>query len=77
MFDWDVRDAVIAGRAQRLLRYLDMLGENVTMQVYERQQRGMNVTQWTVISNGDNFNMINHGCPICKLMNRRNISLIK
>lgn len=39
--------------------------ENITTQVFERQAKGMNVTQWKVLANCEGFNMITHGCPIC------------
>ncbi|CAL8069526.1 unnamed protein product [Orchesella dallaii] len=62
---WDIRAAIIQGRGQRLLRYLDRLMENATDQVFERQERGMNVTQWKVLINADGFNLITHACPRC------------
>ncbi|ODM90081.1 SEC14-like protein 2 [Orchesella cincta] len=46
IYDWDVRRAVLQGKGQRLLRYVVNLVENITGQVYERQEKlGMNVTQ--------------------------------
>jgi hypothetical protein len=65
IYDWDIRAAVLQGKGQRLLRYLDFLLENITMQVFDRQAQGMNVTQWKVIGNADSFNLISHGCPLC------------
>ncbi|ODM93764.1 SEC14-like protein 2 [Orchesella cincta] len=62
---WDIRAAVIQGRGQRLLRWLDRLMENITDQVFERQAKGMNVTQWKVLINTDGFNLVTHGCPLC------------
>ncbi|CAL8089273.1 unnamed protein product [Orchesella dallaii] len=65
IYDWDIRRAVLQGKGQRLLRYMDYLLESITTQVFERQDRGMNVTQWKVLGNADGFNLIEHGCPLC------------
>jgi len=65
IYDWDIRQAAIQGKGQRLLRYLDYLMENVTTQVYERLGAGMPVTQWKVLGNADGFNLIQHGCALC------------
>ncbi|CAL8136340.1 unnamed protein product [Orchesella dallaii] len=62
---WNIRNAVITGRAQRLLRYTNMLMEHVTRQVLEMQKNKLNVTQWTVVMNAEGVNMINHGCRAC------------
>ncbi len=66
IYEWDIRRAAIQGRGQRLLRYMDYLLENITQQVFERQALGMNVTQFMVLGNADGFNLIEHGCPLCK-----------
>jgi len=66
MLHWNIRDAVITGRGQRLLRYVDSIMENGTNQVFERQRKGMSVTQWKALANTESFNMINHGCPLCE-----------
>lgn len=66
IYDWDVRKIALQGLGGRLLRYMDYLMENITMQVFERQALGMNVTQWKVLGNADGFNLIEHGCPLCK-----------
>ncbi len=64
--EWDVRAAILQGRGQRLLRYVESKLEHVTTEVFERQGKGMNVTQWKVLVNADGFNLVTHGCPICK-----------
>ncbi|ODM90691.1 SEC14-like protein 3 [Orchesella cincta] len=48
-----------------LIRYLIYGVENITGQVYEQQQKGMNVTQVVVLGSAEGFNLIQHGCPIC------------
>ncbi|ODM90080.1 SEC14-like protein 2 [Orchesella cincta] len=64
--DWDTRGIVLQGRGQRALRYLMSCVENITGQVYERQEKfGMNVTQVVVLANADGFNVIQHACPVC------------
>ncbi|ODM90086.1 SEC14-like protein 2 [Orchesella cincta] len=56
IYDWDIRRAVIQGKAPRLLRYIVWLVENVTTQVYQRQEKlGMNVTQVVVLGNANGF----------------------
>lgn len=65
IYDWDIRTGALRGKSQRLLRYMDYLLESITTQVFERQAKGMNVTQWKVLGNADGFNLIEHGCPIC------------
>lgn len=44
--------AVLRGRSERLLRYADYLMETMTMQVFDLQKRGMNVTQWIFLGKG-------------------------
>ncbi len=65
--EWDLRAVVLQGRTKRFLRYIDSKLEHVTSQVFERQRKGMNVTQWKVLVNADNFNLVTHGCPACKI----------
>ncbi|ODM99662.1 putative SEC14-like protein 6 [Orchesella cincta] len=62
---WNIRNAIVTGRSQRLLRYICMLLENITNQVLVKNKNGANVTQWDVVMNADGMNMINHGCPSC------------
>jgi len=62
---WDVRQAVLQGKGQRLHRYTIGLVENITGQVCERQQKGMNVTQVVVLLGAEGFNVIQQACPIC------------
>ncbi|CAL8098304.1 unnamed protein product [Orchesella dallaii] len=65
LYHWDIRRAVLQGKGQRLLRYVINLTENITRQMYERQELGMNVTQVVVLANADGFNVIQHACPLC------------
>ncbi|CAL8098298.1 unnamed protein product [Orchesella dallaii] len=65
IYDWDIRRAVLQGKGQRLLRFVINLVENITTQMYERQELGMNVTQVVVLGNADGFNLIQHACPLC------------
>ncbi|ODM90085.1 SEC14-like protein 2 [Orchesella cincta] len=63
---WDIRGIILQGRGPRALRYVMNLVENITGQVYERQEKfGMNVTQIVILANADGFNVIQHGCPVC------------
>ncbi|ODM89050.1 SEC14-like protein 2 [Orchesella cincta] len=66
IYDWDIRRAVIQGKGARMLRYLTSRVENITGQVYERQEQlGMNVTQIVVMGSAAGFNIIQHACPGC------------
>ncbi|ODM92302.1 SEC14-like protein 2 [Orchesella cincta] len=65
LYEWDIRRAMLQGKGQRLLRYVVGLVENITGQVCERQQKGMNVTQVVVLLNTEGFNVIQQACPIC------------
>ncbi|ODM90084.1 SEC14-like protein 2 [Orchesella cincta] len=66
IYDWDIRRSVLQGKGKRGLRYVMSRVENVTGQVYERQEKlGMNVTQIVVLGNAEGFNVIQHGCPVC------------
>ncbi|ODM89048.1 SEC14-like protein 2, partial [Orchesella cincta] len=65
IYEWDIRKAVLQGRSKRFMRYVIRGVENITGQVYERQQKGMNVTQVVVLGSAEGFNLIQHGCPIC------------
>ncbi|ODM90083.1 SEC14-like protein 2 [Orchesella cincta] len=62
---WDIRRTVIQGKGRRFIRYLIYLAESITRQIYERQEKGMNVTQMVVLGNADGFNLIQQGCPLC------------
>ncbi|ODM90692.1 SEC14-like protein 2 [Orchesella cincta] len=66
IYDWDIRRAVIQGKGARMLRYLTSRVENITGQVYERQEQlGMTVTQIVVMGSAAGFNVIQHACPGC------------
>ncbi|ODM90082.1 SEC14-like protein 2 [Orchesella cincta] len=63
--DWDIRRSVIQGKGKRVMRYIMSRVENITGQAYERQEKGMNVTQVVVLANAEGFNVIQHACPLC------------
>ncbi|OXA56328.1 SEC14-like protein 2 [Folsomia candida] len=63
--DWDIRKAILAGKSKRLMRYIDHLVEEVTSLVRSSQERGMNITQWTLILDMNNYNLAQHGCLQC------------
>ncbi|CAL8083736.1 unnamed protein product [Orchesella dallaii] len=65
LYEWDMRRAVLQGKSPRLVRYIMALVENITGQVCERQQKGMNVTQVMVLLNADGINVVQQACPIC------------
>ncbi|CAL8083733.1 unnamed protein product [Orchesella dallaii] len=65
LYEWDIRSAVLQGKTVRLVRYITALVENITGQVCERQQKGMNVTQDVMLLNADGINVVQQACPIC------------
>lgn len=64
--EWDVRGAVISGKGNKLLRYMIRGIESAAREVRSLQRSGHNITQWQVLLNMDNFNLIEHGCLQCK-----------
>ena len=64
--DWDVREAVLSGKGDELLRYMVRGIESASQRIRTLQSEGKNVTQWQVILNMDNFNLHQHSCLQCK-----------
>jgi len=63
--EWDIRKGVVAGKIQRLMRWMTYAQESGVRKVRELQAQGKNVTQWDFIINMNNFNLIQHGCVQC------------
>ncbi|XP_035711152.1 SEC14 cytosolic factor isoform X2 [Folsomia candida] len=63
--EWDIRQAIISGEGETLLRYMIKTAEDASTRVWKSQEMGKNVTQWITIWNMDNFNLAQHGCVQC------------
>jgi len=63
--DWDMRKLVLSGQSGRLTRYIDKLIEEVVTLVRSSQERGLNITQFSLILDLSNYNLAQHGCPQC------------
>lgn len=63
--DWDIRQAVISGRRNRLIRWIYKYFEDATKLVRQFQSEGKNVTQFSMILDAEGFNPVTHGCPLC------------
>lgn len=53
------------GKRDRVIRYLDKAFEEVSVQIREKQAKGMNVTQANFLINLANFNLAEQGCFQC------------
>jgi len=62
---WNIRSAILSGKGERLLRFLDYSMEHLTHRVFEEQAKGKNVSQWKVLIDADGFNLVQQGCPLC------------
>jgi len=63
--EWDIRKGVVAGKLQRIMRWMAYALDTGVRRVRELQAEGKNVTQWDFIINMNNFNLIQHGCIQC------------
>lgn len=64
--DWDVRSAVLAGQKDKVTRYFDKLIEEINTLVRMAQDDGKVVTQYTLIFDMGNYNLVEQGCAQCK-----------
>jgi len=64
--DWDIRKAAIVGKTQRLMKYIDKLVEEVNVLIRKSQEKGHNVTQFTLIMDLNNYNLAQQGCAQCR-----------
>lgn len=63
---WDIRRAVLAGKGDRLNRYFDRLLEQCLQMIIQMQNNGQTVTQFTLLYEMGNFNLVQQGCAACK-----------
>lgn len=55
------------GKIPRLQRYMDKMMDEASLQVVELRKKGMtDVTRWTLLTNVENFNIMQHACAACK-----------
>jgi hypothetical protein len=62
---WDIRGQVLAGKRDRVIRYFDKLMEEINILVRLAQDKGENVTQYSLIFDMGNYNLIEQGCSAC------------
>lgn len=64
--DWDIRQAAVSGKRDRLIRWVFKYFEDATKQVRKYQGEGKNVTQFILLLDAEGFNPVNHGCALCQ-----------
>jgi hypothetical protein len=62
---WNVRQAILTGKRDLLIRWMVKMLEDSTKKVREYQSQGKNVTRWTMLNTLENFNLIETGCLRC------------
>lgn len=65
---YDVRKAIISGKGDRLLRYVDRAYEKACGLVRELGNKYQNVSQGNLILNLDGFNLVQTGCLRCEIL---------
>jgi len=63
--EWDVRNAVLTGRAGRVIRYINKALESGARMVRQLQYSGKNITRLSLIIDLDGFSIAQHGCVAC------------
>jgi len=63
--DWDIRRGILSGQRDRLIRYSFGAFEKGAQIVRQMQADGQNVTQFTMVANFEDFNVVQHGCLQC------------
>ncbi|ODM89745.1 SEC14-like protein 2 [Orchesella cincta] len=63
--EWNIRNAIMTGRAPRVLRYLDQGMEMVARDIRAMQSQGKNVTQADLILDLGQFSVVTHACVQC------------
>ncbi|CAL8099390.1 unnamed protein product [Orchesella dallaii] len=63
--EWNIRNAIMTGRAPRVLRYLDQGLEVVARDIRRMQREGKNVTQANLIIDLNQFSVVTHACVQC------------
>lgn len=58
---------VIAGKSQRVLRYVYYLTEETIDTMNKLQAQGVNVTHINIVFDALNINIQAHGCALCKV----------
>jgi hypothetical protein len=66
--EWDIRSAIVSGKGERVLRYFDKLIEEINVLVRKSQDEGKNLTQYSLLFDLANYNLIQQGCANCKAL---------
>jgi len=61
----DTRKAILAGKSERYLRYVDMKLEETSELVRELGNKYGNITRGHLVLNMDGYNLVIHGCAQC------------
>jgi hypothetical protein len=56
-----VRGAVLSGQRDKVIRYFDKLIEEINILVRLAQDKGQNITQYSLIFDMGNYNLIEQG----------------
>ncbi|ODN00402.1 SEC14-like protein 2, partial [Orchesella cincta] len=63
--EWDVRRSVVTGQLNRARRYIDKMLDDAYRHVVKLQQEGKNATQYSLILDLENYNVVQQGCISC------------
>ncbi|CAL8072593.1 unnamed protein product [Orchesella dallaii] len=63
--EWDVRRSVVTGQLNRARRYIDKMLDDGYRTVVKLQQDGKNATQYSLILDLENYNIVQQGCISC------------
>ncbi|CAL8112992.1 unnamed protein product [Orchesella dallaii] len=63
--DWDIRNAILTGKGQRLTRYLYKALDEVTAKIRALQREGKQITQWVSLLDMEGYAISTHGCLGC------------
>jgi len=63
--EWDIRQAVLTGRAARVIRYMNKALESGARVIRQMQYAGKNITRLNLMIDLGGFNIAQHGCVSC------------
>lgn len=64
--EWNVRGILLSGKLERAVRYYDKMFEETSTLIRQAQKDGDNMTQFNLIMDFSNWNLVVHACPLCK-----------
>ncbi|XP_021968240.1 SEC14-like protein 2 [Folsomia candida] len=63
--EWNVRGILLSGKLERAVRYYDKMFEETSTLIRQAQKDGDNMTQFNLIMDFSNWNLVVHACPLC------------